>query len=457
MCVNAQVGIEVVLGRQIKNAVFSELSEIEAESLRDAVMQDAIDVIFAIAFIGGISLNFVTLSTLTVLFFLKVFHYMCDFRQESVCFLLRAPPFLYIIFMFSFLCCFCASMCTEQNKTQQMQQDINVDARMTKKLGVMMVLLVLVDFGVTVYFGQDYIAKPTPSTLFVAFQFALLFLDALHLCGKAALALVDYTLGSGWDQRPKLTLYIEVAHALLVLVAVLVFTCLMLAKHKNTPWFLVRLAWGAFKEFRKKLDLLLKYWRAVGAIDRRFPLVELQDLPEHDPTCAICMEDMAAGRLLPCGHIIHEKCLQSWLTRQDRCPICQHPVTSDHPARLADTILAQARENRTRRLSPAPAAPSAAPASEQQQQQQPPPGSPLPATVEDVNRLIEQLREYQRHISRQSPPAPAPPSPEQAAAGAQAPEQEDPAPPSEDDVAEVRRRRLAALRRSSDGAVGGGP
>ena len=93
VCVNAQVGIEVVLGCQIKNAVFSELSEIEAESLRDAVMQDAIDVIFAIAFIGGISLNFVTLSTLTVLFFLKVFHYMCDFRQESVCYLLRAPPF----------------------------------------------------------------------------------------------------------------------------------------------------------------------------------------------------------------------------------------------------------------------------------------------------------------------------------------------------------------------------
>lgn len=120
VCVNAQVGIEVVLGRQIKNAVFSELSEIEAESLRDAVMQDAIDVIFAIAFIGGISLNFVTLSTLTVLFFLKVFHYMCDFRQESVCFLLRAPPFLYIIFMFSFLLLF---LCLNVHGTKQNSTD----------------------------------------------------------------------------------------------------------------------------------------------------------------------------------------------------------------------------------------------------------------------------------------------------------------------------------------------
>lgn len=96
VCVNAQVGIEVVLGRQIKNAVFSELSEIEAESLPRRRHADAIDVIFAIAFIGGISLNFVTLSTLTVLFFLKVFHYMCDFRQESGLFPPQSTPPFYI-------------------------------------------------------------------------------------------------------------------------------------------------------------------------------------------------------------------------------------------------------------------------------------------------------------------------------------------------------------------------
>lgn len=88
---NALVGIEIVLGCQVKNAVFSELSDVETESLRENIMQDAIDLLFAIAFIGGISLNFTTLSTLTVLFFLKVFHYMCDFRQESVCVLSACP------------------------------------------------------------------------------------------------------------------------------------------------------------------------------------------------------------------------------------------------------------------------------------------------------------------------------------------------------------------------------
>ena len=325
-----------------------------------------------------------------------------------------------------------------------MQQDINVDERMTKKLGVMMVLLVLVDLGVTVLFWRYYVEKPTSSTLFAAFQFALLFVDALYLCSKAALALVDFVLGSGWDQRPKMTLYIEVVHTLLVLVAVLVFTWQMIGKHKNAPWFLIRLAWGAFQEFRKKLDLLVKFWRTVGEIDERFPLVELQDLPEHDPTCAICMEDMAAGRLLPCGHILHEKCLQSWLTRQDRCPICQHPVTSDHPARLADTILAEYHENHAQRMSPAPAAPSpsaAAPTSEQSHD------SPLPATVEDVNRLIEQLREYQRHIS---------PQPVSPAAAVPAAAEDTPSTPEQDDATEIRRRRLAALGRSSDGAETGG-
>ena len=340
----------------------------------------------------------------------------------------------------------------EQHNNSQMQQDVNVDGRMTKKLGVMMVLLVLVDLGVTILFWQYYVEKPTPSMLFAAFQFALLFVDALHLCSKAALALVDFMLESGWDQRPKMTLYVEVAHTLLVLVAVLVFTWQMIAKHKKAPWFLIRLAWGAFQEFRKKLDLLIKFWRIVGAADKRFPLVELRYLPEHDPTCAICMEDMAAGRLLPCGHIIHEKCLQSWLTRQDRCPICQHPVTSDHPAQLADTILAQYRENRARRMSPAPATPSLDPsaaAAAQGQSRPHAPDSPLPATVEDVNRLIEQLREYQRHISPQ-PAAAAP------AAAPEASPDDSPGTPEQDDVAEIRRRRLAALGRSSDGSESGG-
>lgn len=105
---NALVGIEIVLGCQVKRAVFSELSDIEAESLRDNLMQDAIDVLFAIAFIGGISLNFTTLSTLTVLFFLKVFHYMCDFRQESVC----CP-----ICTHFFPSCCCFTVCVWNNTT----------------------------------------------------------------------------------------------------------------------------------------------------------------------------------------------------------------------------------------------------------------------------------------------------------------------------------------------------
>ena len=347
----------------------------------------------------------------------------------------------------------------KQQNDRQMQQDINVDGRMTKKLGVMMVLLVLADLGMTILFWQYYVEKPSPSRLFTTFQFALLFVDALYLSSKAALALIDFMVGSVWDQRPKMTLYVEVAHTLLVLVAVLVFTWRMVGKHSSAPWFLIRLAWGAFREFRKKLDLLIKFWRIAGAIDKRFPLVELQDLPEHDPTCAICMEDMAAGRLLPCGHILHEKCLQSWLTRQDRCPLCQHPVTSDHPARLAETILAQYRENHARRMSPAPAAvPSPAVSTatpSEQSRPHVPPDSPLPATVEDVDRLIEQLREYQRHIS----PQPVSPVPAAAAAAAADPaaapgasSEDSPSTPEQDDAAEIRRRRLAALGRSSDGS-----
>lgn len=51
--------------------------------------------------------------------------------------------------------------------------------------------------------------------------------------------------------------------------------------------------------------------------------------PSLGSTCAVCLCDFEAGesaRELPCGHFFHRGCIDRWLQRNKRCPLCMHPV-----------------------------------------------------------------------------------------------------------------------------------
>jgi Ring finger domain len=58
------------------------------------------------------------------------------------------------------------------------------------------------------------------------------------------------------------------------------------------------------------------------------------DVTDH--TCAVCLDDMEAGdktRGLRCGHEFHGGCIETWLTKQNRCPVCN--VEPLEPSALA--------------------------------------------------------------------------------------------------------------------------
>lgn len=49
-------------------------------------------------------------------------------------------------------------------------------------------------------------------------------------------------------------------------------------------------------------------------------------------TCAICLEKYKSGdnlKTLPCLHKYHNKCIDEWLKRFAKCPVCQHEVKID--------------------------------------------------------------------------------------------------------------------------------
>lgn len=56
----------------------------------------------------------------------------------------------------------------------------------------------------------------------------------------------------------------------------------------------------------------------------------LQSPPATDESvkCVICLDTQNSKEIQPilCGHSFHRMCLETWLQRENRCPICRSPV-----------------------------------------------------------------------------------------------------------------------------------
>jgi hypothetical protein len=56
-------------------------------------------------------------------------------------------------------------------------------------------------------------------------------------------------------------------------------------------------------------------------------LDEMDEQMEKGNRCAICLERLREGEVIgdiACGHMLHKDCLKTWLSRHNRCPLCQH-------------------------------------------------------------------------------------------------------------------------------------
>jgi hypothetical protein len=52
-------------------------------------------------------------------------------------------------------------------------------------------------------------------------------------------------------------------------------------------------------------------------------------MDEEEPSCSICLCEYETGETvmrLPCNHIYHESCLDSWVTNHVRCPLCNYDL-----------------------------------------------------------------------------------------------------------------------------------
>lgn len=44
------------------------------------------------------------------------------------------------------------------------------------------------------------------------------------------------------------------------------------------------------------------------------------------PDCPVCLEEMQAPSVCPCGHMFCQNCISKWITRNQNCPMCRRAV-----------------------------------------------------------------------------------------------------------------------------------
>ena len=63
------------------------------------------------------------------------------------------------------------------------------------------------------------------------------------------------------------------------------------------------------------------------------PFTIIKDVPEKkedEPHCLICLCNYEVGEkvsALPCFHTFHTKCIDEWITRSAKCPVCKFQIT----------------------------------------------------------------------------------------------------------------------------------
>jgi len=74
-----------------------------------------------------------------------------------------------------------------------------------------------------------------------------------------------------------------------------------------------------------------KVMAASASMIASLPVLRYSPSACDDPnaTCSICLMEYTDGvsmRRLPCGHDFHKRCVDRWLQRNKRCPLCVHPI-----------------------------------------------------------------------------------------------------------------------------------
>ncbi|KAK5173070.1 E3 ubiquitin-protein ligase hrd1 [Saxophila tyrrhenica] len=162
----------------------------------------------------------------------------------------------------------------------------------------------------------------------------------------------------GWEEKRRYLFALEVFTDFIKLLIYIVFFTVSIT-FNGLPMHIMRDVYMTFASFSKRVADYVAYRKATSDMNARYPDATTEEI--RGDACIVCREIMVAweqpaqaqqqgqvqpaaqqpaaappparrrdeglrAKKLPCGHILHLRCLKSWLERQQVCPTCRRPV-----------------------------------------------------------------------------------------------------------------------------------
>lgn len=87
-----------------------------------------------------------------------------------------------------------------------------------------------------------------------------------------------------------------------------------------------------FHEMQRRWKKHRNYLWVLNHMEQNYPMASAEEIAANSDNCAICWEKMETARKLPCSHLFHTMCLQSWLEQDKSCPTCRLALNIENPS-----------------------------------------------------------------------------------------------------------------------------
>ncbi|KAF9956873.1 E3 ubiquitin-protein ligase hrd1 [Mortierella alpina] len=324
---NLGLFLTIIAGHLVQIIFFGNLRTLEVEHLYERAWYAVTETCLAMTiFKDEFDTRFVVMFT--VLLFLKVFHWLCQDRVDS------------------------------------MEQSPEIPLSFHVRMVTMIAILVTLDVLLVLHSVALVTLKGPNMMIMFGFEYTLLATSLLASFGKYVLHTIDLRSEEPWENKSMLLFYLDLVADFVKLVTYLLFFMVILVCY-GLPLHIIRDVYMTMRSFLQKCKDLIQYRKATRNMNERYPDASPADLAAlSDPICIICREEMVdhqhpptqaaadagagAGveadtparpatprpsgsntnvpKKLPCGHIFHFHCLKSWLERQQSCPTCRRLV-----------------------------------------------------------------------------------------------------------------------------------
>ncbi|XP_058458333.1 E3 ubiquitin-protein ligase AMFR-like [Malaya genurostris] len=200
-------------------------------------------------------------------------------------------------------------------------------------IALLSAILTLSGFMLIVSIGVGVFISGVNTFAFMAAECVLLSIRTLHVLIRYGMFLYDMRQGGithesiSWDKRGPVAYYIELSFEVAALIVdfghhlhMLLWSNIFLSMASLVIIMQLRCL---INEIQRKIKKHRNYLWVLNHMEKTYPLATSDDLKQNSDNCAICWEKMETARKLPCAHLFHNSCLQSWLEQDTSCPTCR--------------------------------------------------------------------------------------------------------------------------------------